>query len=135
MVNSILRMMHNYKTVALIATTVALSLISYVLAKGAAPESPTNFEGQVAVAQQNLSHRGIAQTTAGADEAVAISEKAVGNRKYTRAVAKEAATRSYSSADPSADVQFQILLAMQNQKLIEQNERIISLLEKQSKAK
>lgn len=127
--------MPNYKTVALGAMTVGLCFISYMLADGAVPAEMTPFENRLSSAHSNLADNSASHTMSGVNETVSLSENAVGNRDYTRAVATEATTRSYKSEDPKAGIHLQVLVAMQNQKVIEQNERIIALLERVAAAR
>lgn len=125
-----MQLLRNYKTGSLAAMTIVLCLVSLYLSGNAAPKGNSQFEKKLANAHSSLTHGALSKTMDGVDQSVALSEKAVGNPEYTHAVAVEAASRSYSSEDPKAAIHLQILLAMQNQKVIEQNERIIALLER-----
>ena len=120
-----------YKTAALAVTTLSLCLLSYLLANGDEKSGTVPFKKGLVAAHNDLA--GARTSQDGASKAVTLSEEAVGNREHTRSVAIAAATRSYSKNDPNAGIHLQILLAMQNQKLIEQNDRIIKILENQAK--
>lgn len=127
--------MRNLRTSVLASMTLGLCLLSYLLAGNAATKGTTHFEEKLASAHKSLADGSTADASDGAGMLVGLSERAVGNSAHTRTIVSEAVEDSYSNDNSKSSLQLQILQAMQNQKLIEQNQRIIQLLEQQSERK